>query len=97
MPISVGTDSNLALKTRKGTGFYKGPSLKACGTAGMFNHDGSVTTLEEWFDAARLREDFVPSGFVGYKVTRRAVPGHECGLRLTAEEKNALIAFLKTL
>ena len=45
----------------------------------------------------RLRQDFVPSGFVGQKVTRRAVPGHEFGLRLTPEDKSALIAFLKTL
>ncbi|HEV2424379.1 MAG TPA: hypothetical protein VGZ29_06095, partial [Terriglobia bacterium] len=28
MPISVGTDPNLALKTRRGTGYYKVPSLK---------------------------------------------------------------------
>ena len=97
MPVSVGTDPNLALKTRKGTGFYKVPSLKGVWYRGMFNHDGSVTSLEEWFDPARLRQDFVPSGFVGYKVTRRAVPGHEFGLRLTAEDKAALIAFLKTL
>jgi hypothetical protein len=97
MQLSVGTDSNLALKTRKGTGFYKVPSLKGVWYRGMFNHDGSVTTLEEWFDPARLREDFVPSGFVGYKVTRRAVPGHEFGLRLSAADKAALIAFLKTL
>jgi hypothetical protein len=97
MPLSVGTDPNLALKTRKGTGFYKVPSLKGVWYRGMFNHDGSVTTLEEWFDPARLRHDFVPSGFVGYGVTRRAVPGHEFGLRLTAEDKTALIAFLKTL
>jgi len=97
MPVSVGTDPNLALKTRKGTGFYKVPSLKGVWYRGMFNHDGSVTTLEEWFDPARLRQDFVPSGFVGYNVTRRAVPGHEFGLRLTPEDKSALIAFLKTL
>ena len=95
--VSVGTDPNLALKTRKGTGFYKVPSLKGVWCRGLFNHDGSVTTLEEWFDPTRLRQDFVPSGFVGYKVTRRAVPGHEFGLRLTAEDKAALIAFLKTL
>ena len=97
MSVSVGTDPNLALKTRKGTGFYKVPSLKGVWYRGLFNHDGSVTTLEEWFDPARLRQDFVPSGFVGYGVTRRAVPGHEFGLRLTAEDKAALIAFLKTL
>lgn len=28
LPISVGTDPNLALKTRRGTGYYKVPSLK---------------------------------------------------------------------
>src|SRR5262245_24611390 len=64
---------------------------------GGFGHDGSVTTLEEWFDPARLRDDFVPSGFKGYEVTRRAVPGHEFGLKLKSEERAALIAFLKTL
>jgi mono/diheme cytochrome c family protein len=97
MPISIGTDSNLALKTRKGTGFYKVPSLKGVWYRGMFNHDGSVTSLEEWFDPRRLRDDFVPSGFRGYKVTQRAVPGHAFGLNLSAEDKAALVAFLRTL
>jgi Di-haem oxidoreductase, putative peroxidase len=97
MTVSVGTDPNLALKTRKGTGFYKVPSLKGVWYRPLFNHDGSVTTLEEWFDPARLRDDFVPSGFKGYKVTSRAVPGHPFGLKLTAEDKAALIAFLKAL
>ena len=58
----------------------------------MFNHDSSVTTLEEWFDPARLRDDFVPSGFKGYKVTSRACPA-PFGLKLTAEDKAALVAF----
>jgi hypothetical protein len=97
LPISVGTDPNLALKTRKGTGLYKVPSLRGVWYRGLLSHDGSVTTLEEWFDPARLREDYVPSGFKGYKVTHRAVPGHEFGLRLNAEDKAGLIAFLKTL
>jgi hypothetical protein len=97
MRISVGTDPNLALRTRKGTGFYKVPSLKGVWYRGGFGHDGSVTTLEEWFDPARLREDFVPSGFKGYEVTRRAVPGHPFGLNLTGDQRAALIAFLKTL
>jgi len=30
-------------------------------------------------------------------VTHRAVPGDEFGLKLSAEDKRALIAFLKTL
>ena len=97
MPISVGTDPGLALKTRKGTGLYKIPSLKGVWYRGLLSHDGSVSTLEEWFDPARLRADFVPSGFKGYKVNNRAVPGHEFGLKLNAQDKIALIAFLRTL
>ena len=56
-----------------------------------------VTRLEEWFDPARLRDDYVPSGFKGVGVRARAVPGHEFGLKLSPGDKTALIAFLKTL
>lgn len=97
LPISVGTDPNLALKTRKGTGLYKIPSLKGVWYRGLYGHDGSVASLEDWFDAARLRDDYVPTGFKGYKVEHRAVPGHEFGLHLAADDKAALIAFLRTL
>jgi hypothetical protein len=97
LPIPVGTDPGLALKTRKGTGLYKVPSLRGVWYRGLFSHDGSLTSLEDWFDPARLRDDYVPSGFKGYKVTHRAVPGHEFGLGLKPEDRAALIAFLKTL
>jgi hypothetical protein len=97
LPISVGSDPGLALKTRKGTGFYKVPSLRGVWYRGHFGHDGSVQTLEEWFDPARLGDDYVPSGFKGYKVSHRAVPGHEFGIKLSSEDKAALIAFLTTL
>jgi hypothetical protein len=60
--ISVKTDPNLALKTRKGTGLYVVPSLRGVWYRGLYGHDGSVTRLEEWFDPARLRDDYVPSG-----------------------------------
>jgi hypothetical protein len=95
--ISVGTDPTLALRTRRGTGYYKVPSLKGLWYRDMFPHDGSCATLEDWFDPARLRDDYVPTGFKGYGIERRAVPGHEFGLRLSVEDKRALIAFLKTL
>lgn len=95
--VSVGTDPNLALRTRKGTGFYKVPSLKGVWYRGGYGHDGSVNTLEEWFDPARLKDDFVPSGFKGYEITHRAVPGHPFGLKLSGDDRAALIAFLKTL
>jgi hypothetical protein len=45
---------------------------------------------ESFGDPARFREDLAPAGFVGHKVSGRAVPGHEYGLRLTAEDKAAL-------
>lgn len=97
LPMSVGTDPRLALTTRRGTGYYKVPSLKGVWYRGPFEHNGSVATLEDWFDAKRLKDDYVPTGFVGYGVKSRAVKGHEFGLALSAEDKRALIAFLKTL
>jgi hypothetical protein len=95
--MSVGTEPAAALETRKGTGVYRVPTLKGLWYRTMLSHDGSVASLEEWIDPARLRADYVPRGFKGYKVERRAVPGHEFGLKLPDAEKAALIAFLKTL
>src|SRR5262249_17951762 len=97
MPVSVGTDPDLALKTRRGTGYYKVPSIRGVWYRGPFEHNGSVATLEDWFDSGRLRDDYVPTGFKGYGVAARPVNGHELGLRLSPEDKAALIAFLKTL
>jgi hypothetical protein len=95
--MSVGTDANLTLKTRRGTGYYKVPSLKGVWYRGPFEHSGSVATLEDWFDPRRLRDDYVPTGFKGHGMKTRAVKGHEFGLDLSAENRKALIAFLKTL
>jgi len=95
--VSVGTDPNLALRTRRGTGYYKVPSLKGVWYRGPFEHNGSVATLEDWFEPRRLRDDYVPTGFKGDGVQTRAVKGHEFGLKLSVEDKRALIAFLKTL
>jgi hypothetical protein len=97
MNIPINTDPNLTLGTRRGTGYYKVPSLKGVWYRGPFEHSGSVATLEDWFDIRRLRDDYVPTSFRGYGVTTRAVKGHEFGLSLTDEERKALIAFLKTL
>lgn len=98
MSRSVHTDPTLALHTRKGTGFYRVPTLIGLWHRGPFEHNGSVATLEDWFDPRRLRDDYVPTGWKGPPGTRsRAVRGHEYGLDLSAEDKAALIAFLKTL
>ncbi len=97
LPVSVNTDPGLALRTRKGTGYYKVPSLKGVWYRGRYLHDGSLTTLEEMFDPARLKNDYVPSGFMPVGVKSRAVNGHEFGLKLKPEDRAALIVFLKTL
>jgi hypothetical protein len=78
---SVGTDPALATRTRKGTGYYKVPSLKGAWYRGPFQHAGAVQTLGEWFDPARLER----------------VPGHPFGLMLTPADRRALVAFIKTL
>jgi hypothetical protein len=94
--VSVGTDPRLTLQTRRGTGYYKVPSLKGVWYRGPFEHNGSVATLD-WFDARRLNDDYVPTGFRGAGVTTRAVKGHAFGLNLSPAERAALITFLKTI
>jgi hypothetical protein len=97
LDVSVGTDPFLATRTRRGTGYYKVPSLKGVWYRGPFEHNGSIATLEDWFDPRRLSNDYVPSGYRGYGTATRAIRGHDFGLRLSAEDKHDLIAFLKTL
>jgi hypothetical protein len=97
LPVSVGTDSALALKTRRGTGYYKVPSLKGVWYRGPFEHNGSVATLEDWFDPRRLGGDYVPTGFRGAGAKTRAVLGHNFGLDPSPNDRKALIAFLNTL
>jgi hypothetical protein len=94
LDVSVGTDSGLAMKTRRGTGFYKVPSLRGVWYRNAFGHNGQAETLEDWLDPARLRDDYVPKGF---HLGPGPIKGHEFGLKLPVEDRNALIAFLKTL
>ena len=98
MPVEgVGTDPGLTTTTRRGTGYYKVPSLRGLWYRGPLEHNGSVATLDDWFDPNRLRDDYVPTGWKGYRVKTRPVKGHEFGLKLSAEDKRALIDFLRTL
>jgi hypothetical protein len=92
--VSVGTDPELATQTRRGTGFYKVPSLRGVWYRNAFGHSGQADTLEEWLDPARLRDNYVPQGF---HLGPGPIEGHEFGLTLSADDKKALIAFLKTL
>jgi hypothetical protein len=97
VPVSVDTDPGLALQTRKGTGFYKVPSLRGLWYRPRLLHDGSIGSLEEMFDRARLDPDHVPGGWKGPGVAQRPIPGHSFGLSLNADEKAELLAFLRSL
>lgn len=96
-PVSVGTDPDLTLKTRRGTGFYKMPSLKGVWYRSMFGHSGWCATLEDWLNPRRTRDDYVPTGFKPYGAQTYAVKGHPFGLDLSESDRTALISFLKTL
>ena len=63
MQVSVETDPSLALTTRKGTGLYRVPSLRTLWLEACFLHDGSIGTLEELFNPARLKADFLSSNW----------------------------------
>ncbi len=78
---TIGTDPALALQTRKGTGYYKVPSLRGVWYRGPLQHSGAVQTLEEWLDPSRIS----------------TVKGHPFGLNLPDKDRKDLIAFLKTL
>ena len=94
---SVGTDPGLAMRTRKGTGFYKIPTLRGLWYRPRLLHDASILTLEELFDAARLDPQYERKGWSPPGVTRGAIRGLEFLTRLSAEDKAALIAFLRSL
>lgn len=93
---SLGTDPGLALKTRKGTGFYRVPTLRMVWMDKCFLHDCSVGTLEELFDPNRLKPDFRASNWTP-STPPHAVKGHDYGLDLSPTERAQLIKFLKTL
>jgi hypothetical protein len=51
-------------------------------------------TLEDYFEPARLKSDYVPKDF---HIGPGPIQGHQFGLDLPSADKQDLIAFLKTL
>ncbi len=64
----------MAIQTRKGTGYYKVPSLKGLWYRGHYLHDGSAESLEEMFDPDRLKEEHVPGGWTPLGTKARGNP-----------------------
>jgi hypothetical protein len=95
--VSVETDPGLALYTRRGTGYYKVPSLIGAWNRTGFLHSGNLANLEDLFDPKRLEPDYIPTGYKPFWLSHMAVPGHPFGMELNEKDKNALVAFLKTL
>jgi hypothetical protein len=94
--VSVETDPNLALKTRKATGLYRVPSLRMLWLQSALLHDGSIGSLEEFLNPARLLADFRSSNWLP-ATPPHAVMGHPFGLTLNNQDRTDLIAFLRTL
>jgi mono/diheme cytochrome c family protein len=85
----VGTDRALADSEARGTGMFRPPSLVAVRDAAPYFHDGSVPTLADVLDPARLRPDYT-RGVRG----SGAIKGHAFGTQLPAEDRAALVAYL---
>ena len=95
--ISIGTDPRLSLYTRRGSGYYKVPSLIGAWNRTAFLHDGSLANLEDLFDPGRLLSGYTPTYFKPIGVRQMAVPGHPFGMDLNPDEKKAVVAFIKSL
>ena len=96
LDMPIGLDPYLATKTRRGTGYYKVPSLRGVWMRSVLEQNVSVTSLEDCCDPNRTRNTYTPTGFRGPSKTR-AVKGHPFGLNLSPDDKKALVAFLRTL
>jgi hypothetical protein len=95
--LSVGTDPGLALYTRRGTGYYKVPSLVGAWNRTAFLHSGNLASLEDLFDPKRFEPGYIPTGYKPAWLTHMAVPGHPFGMELNEKDKYALVAFIKSL
>ncbi len=86
----VGTDKNLAQGTARGTGLYRPAPLVRVADAAPYLHDGTVGTLEELLGRERLQETYVGPRGGG------AVKGHAYGVDLPDEDRDDLIAYLRS-
>jgi hypothetical protein len=86
------TDSALALSTARGTGFYRPPALLRVQFAAPYLHHGAVPSLDDLLGPERLQPDYNRS-----PLGKGAVPGHTYGTDLPKQDRDALVAYLRTL
>lgn len=89
---AVGTDRALADSRARGTGKFRPAPLVAVAAAAPYFHDGTVPSLADVLDPARLS--------VGYTRGVRGpgpVPGHAFGTDLPPAQRQAILAYLATL
>jgi hypothetical protein len=88
----VGTDPQLGLSPDRGTGFYRVPSLRGVALRPTLFHDGTVPSLDALLDPSR-----VDDGWTGGARGPGPVHGHVFGLDLGADERAALIDYVRSL
>ncbi len=97
--VTDGKDSGYAAVTTKATdvGKFKVSSLRNIFLTAPYMHDGRFTTLEQVIE--HYSNGVHPHPNLGLAFTDKTPAGKEdtSGFRLTAKQKSALVAFLKTL
>lgn len=88
----VGTDKALANGGARGTGKYRPPALIRVASAAPYFHHGAVPTLEDVLSPDRLDASYARS-----PLGKGPVPGHVFGTKLPRADRDALLAFLRTL
>jgi len=89
---TIGTHPALARSRARGTGKLRPAPLVAVAAAAPYFHDGSVPSLEDVLDPARLRPEYA-RGVHG----PGPHPGHAFGTALPESDRAALLAYLATL
>lgn len=87
----VGTNPSLANSEARGTGRYRPAPLVDVAMAAPYLHDGTVPSLDDLFDPARLDPSYA-RGVRG----PGAVFGHVYGTELALADRRALVAYLGT-
>jgi len=88
----VGTDKALAEGGARGTGRYRPAALIRVSAAAPYFHHGAVPTLEDVLAPERLEASYARS-----PLGRGPVPGHAFGTSLPRGDRDALVAYLRTL